>query len=330
MRSLLRKGLPVADRALRAVGLARVGPSSGDPFRDVDPLVRAIYETVKPFTVTGPSAVFTLCDAMRHVVRAKVPGAFVECDVFMGGSSMAAALMAKHLATELDIHLFDTFEGMPRPTERDAFIYSGKPALEIQGFYDNTGRAWTRCDEPAVRANMALTGYDPQRVHFHRGMVEHTIPDQAPKQISVLRLDTDWYESTKHELVHLWPRLSPGSILIIDDYGEFTGARDAVDEYFKDNPIFLFRIDYSRRMPSSRLIVQGRDRLSVGREQPLLADFGWPGADAKVLELQAKGDVVVRYPPQMRGVKLQPIVAIELRALDLHLSPELWDKHAER
>src|SRR6516165_1455494 len=82
--------------------------------------------------------------------------------------------------------------------------------------------------------------------------------------------------------------------------------------------------------PSSRLIVQGRDRLSVGREQPLLADFGWPGADAKVLELQAKGDVVVRYPPQMRGVKLQPIVAIELRALDLHLSPELWDKHAER
>ena len=127
MRSLLRKGLPVADRALRAVGLARVGPSSGDPFRDVDPLVRAIYETVKPFTVTGPSAVFTLCDAMRHVVRAKVPGAFVECDVFMGGSSMAAALMAKHLATELDIHLFDTFEGMPRPTERDAFIFPANP-----------------------------------------------------------------------------------------------------------------------------------------------------------------------------------------------------------
>jgi hypothetical protein len=95
---------------------------------------------------------------------------------------------------------------------------------------------------------VAKTGYDPRRLHFHRGMVEQTIPAQAPTQISVLRLDTDWYDSTKHELLHLWPRLSPGGILIIDDYGEFTGARDAVDEYFAGNPPFLFRIDYSRRM----------------------------------------------------------------------------------
>ena len=96
--------------------------------------------------------------------------------------------------------------------------------------------------------NMASTGCDPTRLHFHRGMVEQTIPAQAPAQISVLRLDTDWYDSTKHELVHLWPRFSPGGILIIDDYGEFTGARNAVDEYFAGNPPFLFRIDYSRRM----------------------------------------------------------------------------------
>src|SRR5262249_22186940 len=60
-----------------------------------DSLGRSIYETVKPFTVTGPAAVFTLCDAVRYVVRAKIPGAFVECGVFMGGSSMAAALAAK-------------------------------------------------------------------------------------------------------------------------------------------------------------------------------------------------------------------------------------------
>lgn len=245
MRSLLRKGLPVADRALRAVGLARVGPNSGDPFRDVDPINKSIYEAVKRFTVTGPAAVFTLCDAVRHVVRANIPGAFVECGVFMGGSSMAAALTAKHLDADLDIHLFDTFEGMPPPTERDAFVLASRPVL---GFNPKTGEPWTRCDEETVRANMAKTGYDPSRLHFHRGMVESTIPDRAPGQISVLRLDTDWYESTKHELVHLWPRLSPGGILIIDDYGEFTGARDAVDEYFAAEPIFLFRIDYSRRM----------------------------------------------------------------------------------
>jgi O-methyltransferase len=250
MKPLLRKGLSACNGLLQRLGfqLSRIGPDSGDPFRDVERQVRTIYETVKPFTVTGPAAVFTLCDAVKYVARARIPGAFVECGVFMGGSSMAAALMAKHLGIALDIHLFDTFEGMPRPTERDAFIYSGKPALDIQGFYDNTGKAWTRCDEPAVRANMATTGYDPRLLHFHRGMVETTIPDQAPERISVLRLDTDWYESTKHELIHLWPRLSPGGILIVDDYGEFTGARDAVDEYFADDPIFLFRVDYSRRM----------------------------------------------------------------------------------
>ena len=250
MKLLLRKGLSVCNGLLQPLGLqlSRIGPNGGDPFRDVEGPVRTIYETVKPFTVTGPAAVFTLCEAVRYVVCARIPGAFVECGVFMGGSSMAAALMAKHLGAKLDIHLFDTFEGMPRPTERDGFIYSGKPALDVQKFYDETGKAWTRCDESSVSANMTTTGYDPRLLHFHRGMVERTIPDQAPARISVLRLDTDWYESTKHELVHLWPRLSPGGILIVDDYGEFTGARDAVDEHFASNPVFLFRVDYSRRM----------------------------------------------------------------------------------
>src|SRR5262245_46940406 len=96
MKLLLRKGLSVLNNVLRPAGLelSRIGPNSGDPFRDVDALNRSIYEAVRPFTVTGPAAVFTLCDAVRYVIRAKIPGAFVECGVFMGGSSMAAALAA--------------------------------------------------------------------------------------------------------------------------------------------------------------------------------------------------------------------------------------------
>jgi O-methyltransferase len=231
-------------KALRTAGV-EVSRVAADPFRDIDGVTRSIYQTVEAFTVTGPAAVFALCDAVRYIARTNIPGAFVECGVFKGGSSMAAALMAKHLGIGLDVHLFDTFEGMPPPTKRDAFVLSPRPVL---GFDPKTGHPWTRCDEATVRANMAKTGYDPRRLHFHRGMVEQTIPAQAPAQISVLRLDTDWYDSTKHELLHLWPRLSPGGILIIDDYGEFTGARDAVDEYFAGHPPFLFRIDYSRRM----------------------------------------------------------------------------------
>ena len=83
-----------------------------------------------------------------------------------------------------------------------------------------------------------------------KGMVERTIPDSAPQQIALLRLDTDWYASTKHELEHLYDRLSPNGIIIIDDYGHFKGAKKAVDEYFslKGIPMLLNRIDYTGRL----------------------------------------------------------------------------------
>jgi O-methyltransferase len=97
---------------------------------------------------------------------------------------------------------------------------------------------------------MASTGYDKQKVHFHQGKVELTIPAAAPDQIALLRLDTDWYESTRHELEHLYPRLSPGGILIIDDYGHWSGARKATDEYIEKYApsLFLARIDYTGRI----------------------------------------------------------------------------------
>jgi hypothetical protein len=82
------------------------------------------------------------------------------------------------------------------------------------------------------------------------GKVEDTIPADIPEKIALLRLDTDWYESTKHELIHLFPRLQKGGVLIIDDYGFWKGARKAVDEYFAENniQILLNRIDDTGRM----------------------------------------------------------------------------------
>jgi O-methyltransferase len=80
--------------------------------------------------------------------------------------------------------------------------------------------------------------------------VEDTIPNNIPEKIAILRLDTDWYESTRHELVHLFPRLSPYGVLIIDDYGCWQGAKKAVDEYISENNlrIFLSRIDSTGRI----------------------------------------------------------------------------------
>jgi O-methyltransferase len=80
--------------------------------------------------------------------------------------------------------------------------------------------------------------------------VERTLPDRAPAEIALLRLDTDWYESTRHELVHLYPRLSAGGVLIVDDYGHWAGAKRAVDEYLGEQaePLLLHRIDYTGRI----------------------------------------------------------------------------------
>src|SRR5262249_3207388 len=143
--SMLKQALR---KALRTAGV-QVSRIGADPFRDVDAVTRSIYEAVKQFTVTGPAAVFGLGDAVRYVARANISGTFVECGVFKGGSSMAAALMAKHLGIGIDLHLFDTFEGMPPPTERDSFVLSPRPVL---GFDPKTGEPWTSDDEATVRA----------------------------------------------------------------------------------------------------------------------------------------------------------------------------------
>jgi hypothetical protein len=80
--------------------------------------------------------------------------------------------------------------------------------------------------------------------------VEETLPTHVPERIALLRLDTDWYESTHHELVHLFPLLSPGGILIVDDYGHWAGARKAVDDYLAANApgLYLHRVDYTVRL----------------------------------------------------------------------------------
>jgi hypothetical protein len=158
--------------------------------------------------------------------------------------------------TDRDIYLFDTFEGMTAPTEHDVSDRD-PPALETWQEAQGGGeRPWSelfdaqRFNEDQVRATVLSTGYPEDRVHFVRGPVEQTLPDHAPAAIALLRLDTDWYESTKHELDHLYPRLADGGVLIVDDYGHWQGARRAVDEYFAATaaPLLLSRIDYTGRI----------------------------------------------------------------------------------
>jgi hypothetical protein len=85
-------------------------------------------------------------------------------------------------------------------------------------------------------------------VSYVCGLVEETIPATIPDQIALLRLDTDWYGSTAHELRHLYPLVASGGVLIVDDFGHFQGVRKAVEEYFAERPILMTRVDYTGRM----------------------------------------------------------------------------------
>jgi hypothetical protein len=218
---------------------------------DADAEALATIRRAIPFTMTSPERIFSVIQSVRYVSQAGLPGAFVECGVWRGGSMMAAALTLLQLnRQDIDLYLFDTYEGMSEPTALDVDL-AGKSAVpRYSRAKAKSGSKWCRASVEDVRANLAGTGYDPGRVRLIKGLVEDTIPSSAPSAISILRLDTDWYESTRHELVHLFPRLVLGGVLIIDDYGHWQGSRRATDEYLKSCGIsmLLNRVDYTARV----------------------------------------------------------------------------------
>jgi O-methyltransferase len=233
------------------------GAGSDTDLRHTSPADRQIIERALPYTMTGVARLQAVVDAVRYCVDRGVDGAFAECGVWRGGSVLAMVLTLQDMgASEREIYLYDTFEGMTAPTEHDVSAID-PPALHTwQKAERKRVRPWSGAfgpdvfNEGAVRDLLASTGYAEDNLQFVRGKVEDTLPDRAPEEISLLRLDTDWYESTRHELTYMYPRLSAGGVLIIDDYGHWEGCRRAVDEYFAEQaePLLLNRIDYTGRI----------------------------------------------------------------------------------
>ncbi len=150
-----------------------------------------------------------------------------------------------------NIYLYDTFSGMSAPTDVDQ-TWDGEPAqveFSQERLEDGTS-TWARASLEEVMDAISGTGYPMSKVHFVKGMVEKTIPGVVPESLALLRLDTDWYRSTKHELQHLYPLIRHHGVLIVDDYGYWKGSRQAVDEYFKDHHLspLLNPIDQSARI----------------------------------------------------------------------------------
>lgn len=239
----------------RVAGRRQAAPSR---LADIDPEDLRIIDQVRPYTMTSRERLLALINAVPYIIRRDIPGVFVECGVWRGGSVLAMLLKLQQLGVnDRDVYLFDTFEGMTQPTELDVSPYT-RPALEAWNDASESGRrAWEDAfrpevfNEDSVRQLLVSSGYPAERLHLVKGPVEQTLPGPLTGPVALLRLDTDWYESTRHELEHLYPRLSTGGVLIIDDYGHWQGCRRAVDEYFNDGaarPILLNRVDYTARI----------------------------------------------------------------------------------
>lgn len=207
------------------------------------------------FTRVSPQRLIATINACKHAALAGTDGDFVECGVWRGGNAIAAKMIFEHYQCDKTVWLFDTYTGMSEPTDEDRSARSGKAARnkylrEQKGDHN----AWCFASLEDVQRNVEKSGVDMSGVRFVKGDVAQTLTNGAdlPGSISVLRLDTDWYASTKIEMEILYPRLSSGGSLLIDDFGQWEGARQAIEEYLVKLPApeqpLLHYTDYTGRM----------------------------------------------------------------------------------
>lgn len=219
-------------------------------YPDLDAEFKELKEKCVNNTMTSVDSLYYTYKSTKYVIENNIGGDFVECGVWKGGNTMMVALTLMKLKNyERKIYLYDTFEGMSKPTDKDISYKNEIAKIEWSQSQNDNYNDWCYSSIDEVKSNVYSTNYPEDKLIFVKGKVEDMIPKVIPEKISVLRLDTDWYESTYHELVHLYPLLSQNGFLIIDDYGYWQGAREAVEKYFKENSIKIFmnRLDNSAR-----------------------------------------------------------------------------------
>ena len=224
---LLAMVLGVAHDRLQDVKDAR----KGDEFSRLHALVR-------PYTECGNARLRSLYDAVNEVVANDVPGAVVECGTARGGSGALMGLTLKSLGAHRPLWLFDTFEGLPPPSDAD-------PDRDVAELYVGAFRG----GEDEVRGLLERLGVD-ESVRLVKGLFQETLPAVDTGPIAVLHLDGDWYDSVRVCLDLLYDKVSPGGFIQFDDYGYWEGARKAIDEFREERSIDapLHRVDFTGRM----------------------------------------------------------------------------------
>ncbi|MEO1650152.1 MAG: TylF/MycF/NovP-related O-methyltransferase [Pseudomonadota bacterium] len=250
-----------------------------------DPVFAKIWSEVEEFTMTSPERGYALYQAVLNVLDNRISGSFVECGVWRGGSTM---LMLKTLLTRGNtwrrIVIFDTFDGMTPPSDVD-FDRQGRSGQEMmEADVERRSDVWAVATEDEVRRNIESCGYPLENIRFVPGDVRETLSKTETNEIAILRLDTDFYDSTRAELEQLYPRLNTHGIMIVDDYGHWNGARQAVDEYLSKFPSSERRplpvaVDYTGRVfvktsPLNQTTIERYDYTAPGLENPgLLPHF---------------------------------------------------------
>lgn len=223
-------------------------------FKNVDEMIEEMTHEEKQiitkclkYSMTTKPRMWALLNSINYIFNKNIQGDFVECGVWKGGNLILYNILNEKRKLNRNIYGYDTFEGMPLPGEND-FKYDGSSAINLFNKNIKSKNGWCKSTIDEVEKNI-LKECPKNNINLIKGRVEDTllIEKNIPEKISILRLDTDFYESTKIELEILFPRLEKNGILIIDDYGNWKGSKKAVDDYFKTKP-FLIYVDHSCRL----------------------------------------------------------------------------------
>jgi O-methyltransferase len=214
---------------------------------EIDEENKALIESIGKHSLTPLIRRWTLIKSLHYINKKNLIGDVVECGIWRGGNLFLAKKIQDKYPKELKrkFYGFDTFEGMPKPSYHD-----GKKINEVYQGFKNRNEPWTKASLDDVKNSSEFFFSNVDDFSFIKGMVEDTLKDKKnlPNKISLLRLDTDLYESTKIELNILYPLLVEKGVLIIDDYGDFQGCRKAVDEYFLNKNVLMISVDKSCRV----------------------------------------------------------------------------------
>jgi len=204
------------------------------------------------FSMQSQERIWSIIQSTKYIVENGIKGSFVECGVYKGGSAIAIArTLASMGVTDRLIWLFDTYEGMTSPSNFDSHSGSLILASELLAAtpFGDGQNIWAGASLNSVQEALRRVNYPFTQFKFMPGDVLETLTGDVPAEIAFLRLDTDWYESTKFELQQLEPRVVNHGVIIIDDYGHWSGAKKAVDEYLEEENIspMLHYLDYTGR-----------------------------------------------------------------------------------